>query len=114
MRHLFSTCIVLLVFGVLPRHVDALLSIGLRSPSSKTCLLRSNIPITAAAYRGTLEFRRGIQLTRRQGTKENGKDPDLDELEVVYIDTTQEDLPEDVQAELISNQPSEWAIMKEV
>ena len=114
MRHLFSTIIILLVFYVLPRHVDALLSIGLRSPTS-TGLLRSNIPITTAAYRGgTLEFRRGIQLTRRQGTKENGKDPDLDELEVVYIDTTQEDLPEDVQAELISNQPSEWAIMKEV
>jgi len=37
-----------------------------------------------------------------------------EELEKVFIDTSQDEIPEDVQNELIENQPSQWSIMKQV
>lgn len=76
----------------------------------------------AAAVRGRsalilLKERQLRQRRRPLFSKDSEKlerEKEEGELETVYIDTSQEEVPEDVQAELVDNQPSEWAIMKEV
>ena len=117
MHHLTSYINIFLVISVpllrLPVDAFSLLSVVGPRPPLATGSLQSQIPITTAAHRGRLELRhQGIQRTRRQSIQ--GTDPERDELEVVYIDTSQDDIPEDLQAELLDNQPSEWVIMKEV
>jgi len=57
---------------------------------------------------------RNRESSRLQSSGKEEEAEAKEELEKVFIDTSQDEIPEDVQNELIENQPSQWSIMKQV
>ena len=109
-----------LVYGFLLRLPAEALSVdySLRQRSPLPLLFPRQTSSRVAEHRGATTgtaFHRLSQATRLHSKDQtSGTDPEQEEFEVVYINTSQEDIPEDVQATLVDNQPSQWAIMKEV
>jgi len=92
--------------------------LGVENRGSSPLTIPSSAPAQGRRRALVLEERQLRQRIRPLFGKNSEKLDETEqgelELETVYIDTSQEEVPEDVQAELVDSQPSEWAIMKEV